>query len=70
MIVSSWRISRAEPSGLVMWFDPESEVPCIRPLTEAEKAVRVDSTVSVRGLTEAEADVAGSLSIPPQLFLF
>jgi len=32
IVVRSWRITGAEPSGAMMWFDPDREVPCLRSL--------------------------------------
>ena len=28
--VRSWRVSSAEPRGAQMWFDPDTEIPCLR----------------------------------------
>jgi len=27
--VCSWRITKADPSGFMMWFDPQTEVPML-----------------------------------------
>ena len=37
MIVRAWRVARAEPYGLVMWFDPTREIPMIRETTPGEQ---------------------------------
>ncbi len=29
-VARMWRITTAEPSGAMMWFDPEREIPMIR----------------------------------------
>ncbi len=29
-VARMWRITAAEPSGCMMWFDPEREIPMIR----------------------------------------
>jgi len=64
-VVRSWRIVEAEPSGCMMWFDPDVEVPHLTPvpplprsseglgplLAGSETISEVDSRVSVRGPT-------------------
>ena len=35
--VRRWRICKADPSGLLMWFDPDSEVPCLRSLPSEQR---------------------------------
>ena len=50
-----WRLSLAEPFGLHLWFDPDCEVPELRPLTDAEDQVRLDMIGSVSAPTETEA---------------
>ena len=47
MKIFMWRISRAEPFGLHLWFDPACEVVSIRPLTDEEKSVTLDMPISV-----------------------
>ena len=37
LVVRSWRISRAEPSGMMMWFDPSIEAPMLRSLTPEQR---------------------------------
>ena len=47
MKIRMWRISRAAPFGLHLWFDPDLEVPSLRDLTDEEKSVRLDMPISV-----------------------
>jgi len=30
IVVRAWRVTGAEPHGMMMWFDPASEVPSLR----------------------------------------
>ena len=32
LVVRSWRITKANPRGFMMWFDPDVEIPCLRSL--------------------------------------
>jgi len=65
-IISNWRISRGDPSGLLLWFDPLTEVPLLRELTKGEQAVKLDSIISVGALDEDEDGVSSldQLEIP------
>jgi len=61
IVVRAWRISRAEPSGMVMWFDPELEVPSlsVKRLTDGDESVRLDRIGSMSG-TEDDAQLVFS----------
>ena len=52
MKIRMWRISRADPWGLHLWFDPSCEVVMLRPLTDEEKGVRLDMHGSVSALLD------------------
>ena len=60
-MIRMWRISRADPFGLHLWFDPDCEVVSIRPLTDEEKGVRLDMHGSVSGLL-CDSDSSGDPS--------
>jgi len=66
MKVNGWRIARSEPKGLVMWFDPDREVPGIRPLTDKERSVRLDMLSSVSALDEDEDTLVNQRSLFPE----
>ncbi len=76
--VESWRVASAEPFGLVVWFDPESERLTLRGLTRHEMYDRVDSVFSVSALRDSGDsggcldDAEGSESDPqlPLVFSF
>ena len=55
MKIHMWRMSVAEPFGLHMWFNPDSEVPSLRQLTSDEKRDRVDSVRSVSASLSSES---------------
>ena len=65
--ISNWRVFEIADSttGAACFFDPDSEAVAVRRLTEDEKSIRLDSTVSVRGLVEVE----GSVISPDQSLL-
>ena len=46
-----------------MWFDPLREEPSLRALTDEERSVRLDMSVSVRGLLELEQPVLQQLAL-------
>ena len=52
--IRMWRISRATPFGLYVWFDPSKEVVVLRDLTEGEKAVILDKVSSVSALPQSD----------------
>ena len=58
MYLAQWRFMDVEPFGQLVWFDPDSEKPILRPLTAAEKADRIDRLSSVSALAEAEDSAA------------
>jgi len=48
--IRDWRLSQAEPHGLLVWFDPYREDIMLRDLTDEERSVRLDTQVSVSAL--------------------
>ncbi len=36
IVIRNWRVMRAEPTGALIWFDPEREVPSLRALSRKE----------------------------------
>jgi len=56
--IRCWRLSRAAPYGLHLWFDPDTEVPTLRLLTEEEKSGTVDMVDSVSAPTETETPLS------------
>ena len=54
-VIRSWRIAEAEPSGLLLWFDPATETVILRDLDPGEKSLYLDSVVSVSAV-ERERD--------------
>ncbi len=69
--VSSWRITQAQPTGMMMWFDPEREVPLLRTASVLEREElgyyeggALDGTVS---RTEGSAEVGGDAPEDPSV---
>ena len=49
-MVCSWRITNADPSGMMMWFDPTCEEPLLRSLpTEQRSMESEDGSESAAG---------------------
>jgi len=40
LVVCSWRIQTADPSGMTMWFDPDREVPRLESLSSDQRRDR------------------------------
>ena len=73
--IRNWRMATSEPSGMVLWFDPSTEIPRLfrsppsdgdeasaaesAPLADGGRAEYLDKVRSVRG----DGDGDGSLSL-------
>jgi len=64
ILVRGWRISAIEPDGLSCYFDPMSERIEIHPLTDEEKAVRLDMVGSVSAPQDAGRAIIQSEMFP------
>ena len=58
LVVRSWRITAADPSGSTMWFDPTREVPCLRSLPSDSDGVDRAYELAQIALEQGELDLA------------
>ncbi len=58
--ICNWRIATGDPIGLLLWFDPSTEVPSLSTLTKEQKPVKLDRVISVRAMDEDEDSVVSS----------
>ncbi len=79
--VLAWRVIRAYPSGMMMWFDPECEEPALWSILPPDGEVEPDLEVETEldegerveplegGDTKTSAEEPSALPEPPEGFL-
>ncbi len=79
--VLSWRMTRADPSGMMMWFDPTREEPALWSFLSPDGEVEPDREVETEldegerveplegGDTKTSAEELSAIQEPPGWFL-